>query len=233
MWNTSEWVRRRPVRVRMVSGDGQQGAAGSALTAPFVVSVRDEHGDPFPDMPVLFTVTEGGGAVSATAVRADTSGNAATNLTLGREAGMNTVVARAADLEPAVFTARAFGSPDVNDDGQVDFNDFVVFAQKFGTSRGNDGYDVSCDLDSDGMIGFATSSSSPGRSVRAGDMALQLSQNATVATHFTTHPPHLSGSACASRPVASVGASLVGARIVTKPNGRRRLRANVFTAFLS
>ena len=155
MWNTSEWVRRRPVRVRMVSGDGQQGAAGSALTAPFVVSVRDEHGDPFPDMPVLFTVTEGGGAVSATAVRADTSGNAATNLTLGREAGMNTVVARAADLEPAVFTARAFGSPDVNDDGQVDFGDFVVFAQKFGTSRGQAGYDARCDLDSDGMIGFA------------------------------------------------------------------------------
>ena len=155
VWDTSEWVRQRPERVTIVSGDGQQGAAGSALAAPFVVSVRDEHGDPFPDMPVLFTVTEGGGAVSATAVRADTSGNAATTLTLGTEVGMNTVVARAADLEPAVFTARAFGSPDVNDDGVVDFSDFVVFVQKFGTSRGDDGYDVSCDLDSDGTIGFA------------------------------------------------------------------------------
>ena len=155
VWDTSEWVRRRPVRVRMVSGDGQQGAAGSALAAPFVVSVRDQNGDPFPGIPVLFTVTDGGGAVLTTAARADTSGNAATTLTLGREAGMNTVVAWAADLEPAVFTARAFGSPDVNGDGAVDFSDFVVFAQKFGTSRGDDGYDVRCDLDGDGTIGFA------------------------------------------------------------------------------
>ena len=155
VWDTSKWVRRRPEQVTVVEGDGQQGAAGSALAAPFVVSVRDEHGDPFPDMPVLFAVTEGGGTVSATAVRADTSGNAATTLTLGPAAGMNTVVARAVDLAPAVFTARAFGSPDVNGDGQVDFNDFVVFAQKFGTSRGDDGYDVSCDLDSDGIVGFS------------------------------------------------------------------------------
>ena len=155
LWDTSEWVRRRPVLVRTVSGDGQQGAVASALAAPFVVSVRDEHGDPFPDMPVLFTVTDGGGAVSATAARADTSGNAATTLTLGREAGMNTVVARAADLEPAVFTARAHGSPDVNGDGEIDFGDFVLFAAKFGQRQGDEGYDVRCDLDGDGTIGFA------------------------------------------------------------------------------
>ena len=155
LWDTSEWVRRRPERVTVVSGDAQQGAAGSALAAPFVVSVRDEHEDPFPGIPVLFTVTEGSGAVSTTAVRADTSGNAATTLTLGREAGMNTVVARAADLEPAVFTARAHGSPDVNGDGQVDFSDFVVFAQKFGQRQGDEGYDARCDLDGDETIGFA------------------------------------------------------------------------------
>ncbi len=41
-------------------------------------------------------------------------------------------------------------------------------------------------------------------------MSLPLSQNATGERHFTTHPPHLSGRPCASRPVASVGASLVG-----------------------
>ena len=68
---------------------------------------------------------------------------------------MNTVVARAADLAPAVFTAHAYGSPDVNGDGVVDFGDFVVFAQKFGTSRGDDGYDARCDLDVDGTIGFS------------------------------------------------------------------------------
>ena len=155
LWDTSEWVRRRPIQVRTVSGDGQQGAAGAPLGVPFVVSVRDEHGDPFPGIPVLFTVTGGGGAVSATAARADTSGNAATVLTLGATPGMNTVVARAADLAPAVFTACAHGNPDLDGDGEIDFSDFVVFAQKFGTSRGDDGYDVRCDLDSDGTIGFA------------------------------------------------------------------------------
>ena len=134
LWDTSEWVRRRPERVIIVEGEGQQGAAGSALAAPFVVSVRDQNGDPFPGIPVLFTVTDGGGAVSATAARADTSGNAATVLTLGTTPGMNTVVARAADLAPAVFTAHAYGNPDVNGDGVVDFGDFVVFAQKFGTT---------------------------------------------------------------------------------------------------
>ena len=148
-------VRRRPIQVRTVSGDGQQGTAGAPLGVPFVVSVHDEHGDPFPGIPVLFTVTEGSGAVSATAARADTSGNAATVLTLGREAGMNTVVARAADLAPAVFTARAHGNPDVNGDGEIDFGDFVVFAAKFGQRQGDDGYDARCDLDSDGAVGFS------------------------------------------------------------------------------
>ena len=64
-------------------------------------------------------------------------------------------------------------------------------------------------------------------------MSLPLSQNATTAEHFTTHAPHLSGSPCASRPVARVGASLVGARTVRKAKGRRRLRANGFTACLA
>ena len=155
VWDTSEWVRRRPIQVRMVSGDGQQGTAGTALAAPFVVSVRDEHGDPFPGIPVLFTVTEGRGAVSATAARADTSGNAATVLTLGATPGMNTVVARAADLAPAVFTARAHGNPDLDGDGEIDFGDFVVFAQKFGQRQGDDGYDARCDLDRDGTVGFS------------------------------------------------------------------------------
>ena len=155
LWDTSGWVRRRPDRVTVVSGPGQRGVAGTSLPAPFVVSVRDEHGDPFPGIPVLFTVTGGGGAVSTTAARADTSGNAATVLTLGREAGMNTVVARAADLEPAVFTARAHGNPDLDGDGEIDFGDFVLFAAKFGQRQGDEGYDVRCDLDRDGTIGFA------------------------------------------------------------------------------
>ena len=45
-------------------------------------------------------------------------------------------------------------SPDFNDDGQVNFADFVIFAGKFGTQRGQDRYDARCDLNGDGQIGF-------------------------------------------------------------------------------
>ena len=155
LWDTSEWVRRRPDRVEVVSGFGQRGVAGTVLPAPFVVSVRDQNGDPFPGIPVLFAVTEGGGVVSTTAARADTSGRAATTLTLGTTPGMHTVVARAADLEPAVITATAHGRPDLNADGAVDFEDFVLFAQKFGRESDDDGYDARFDLDGDGAIGFS------------------------------------------------------------------------------
>ena len=155
VWDTSEWVRRRPDRVEVVSGLEQRGVAGTSLPSPFVVSVRDQNGDPFPGMPIIFNVTGGGGVLSATAARTDTAGNAATTLTLGPAVGMNTVTARAAGLPPAVFNATAWGSPDVNGDGQVDFGDFVVFAQGFGTSRGDEGYDPRYDLDGDGTIGFS------------------------------------------------------------------------------
>ena len=155
LWDTSEWVRRRPDRLEVVSGLEQQGVAGTSLPAPFVVSVRDQNGDPFPGMPIIFNVTGGGGVLSATAARTDTAGNASTTLTLGLAAGMNTVTACAAGLSPPVFSATAWGSPDVNADGQVDFEDFVVFAQGFGTSRGDAGYDSRYDLDGDGTVGFS------------------------------------------------------------------------------
>ncbi len=155
LWDTSEWVRQRPERVTLVSGDGQRGTSGTSLPAPFVVSVWDRHGDPFPGMPVLFSVTEGGGKVRPASARADTSGNAATTLTLGPAAGRNTVVARAAGLTPAVFSAHAQGSPDLNADGQVDFADFVQFARKFGTGRSEADYDPRFDLDGDGEVGFS------------------------------------------------------------------------------
>ena len=45
-------------------------------------------------------------------------------------------------------------SPDFNGDGQVNFADFVIFAGKFGSQRGQDRYDARCDLNGDGQIGF-------------------------------------------------------------------------------
>ncbi len=45
-------------------------------------------------------------------------------------------------------------SPDFNGDGQVDFLDFLLFAQNFGASQGDANYSPGLDLDSDGSVGF-------------------------------------------------------------------------------
>ncbi|MSS70316.1 MAG: choice-of-anchor D domain-containing protein [Candidatus Latescibacteria bacterium] len=43
---------------------------------------------------------------------------------------------------------------DFNGDALVNFDDFFLFANVFGTERGKPGYDVNYDLDSDGAVGF-------------------------------------------------------------------------------
>ena len=76
------------------------------------------------------------------------------------------------EMEEATYTLTAFDvdgdvasltftlevqkpSSDFNDDGEVNFADFLDFARKFGTRRGEDGYDARFDLDGDGAIGFS------------------------------------------------------------------------------
>ena len=57
------------------------------------------------------------------------------------------------DMSP--YFAPVYRSADLDGDGEVGFSDFVKFTAKFGTSRGQAGYDARCDLDWDGTIGFA------------------------------------------------------------------------------
>ena len=46
-------------------------------------------------------------------------------------------------------------SPDFDGDGRVGFTDFVLFASRFGSTRGDGIYEVKYDLDIDGAIGFS------------------------------------------------------------------------------
>ncbi len=46
-------------------------------------------------------------------------------------------------------------SPDFDGDGTVGFSDFLAFASKFGTQRGDAAFDARFDLDGDGEIGFS------------------------------------------------------------------------------
>ena len=105
-----------------VSGDNQQGLASAQLAQPFVVSVLDQDGSPLAGVDVTFSVTTGGGMLSATTdtnpctiasstssttATTDTDGQAATRLTLGSEPGRNTVSATVEGLESVTFTATA------------------------------------------------------------------------------------------------------------------------------
>ena len=45
-------------------------------------------------------------------------------------------------------------SPDFDGDGSVSFRDFIMFAQKFGSKKGDGMYEATFDLDSNGDVGF-------------------------------------------------------------------------------
>ena len=105
-----------------VSGDEQRGPAGTALAAPFVVSVLDQNRSAFAGAVVTFSVTAGGGTLSSTTATTDANGRARSTLTLGSQPGLNTVTATVAGLESVTFTASGYATPHsltkVSGDGQ-------------------------------------------------------------------------------------------------------------------
>ena len=107
LWDISGRTGTRPFALKIISGDGQESSASTQLNAPFVVSVLDQDGSAFAGAVVSFSVTAGGGTLSAATVTTDANGRAATRLTLGSEPGTNTVEAAVEGLEPKTFTATA------------------------------------------------------------------------------------------------------------------------------
>ena len=96
---------RTPSTLVKISGTVQQGIVNTTLALPFVVEVRDQRNRAFAEVPITFTITAGGGKLSATDVTTDLTGRAQTRLTLGRTAGTTTVsVAAAAISAPVHFT---------------------------------------------------------------------------------------------------------------------------------
>ncbi len=55
----------------------------------------------------------------------------------------------------AQYLTPSIANPDFDGDGTVGFGDFVQFAGKFGSKRGDAGYEVRFDLDGNGAIGFS------------------------------------------------------------------------------
>jgi 3D (Asp-Asp-Asp) domain-containing protein len=60
-------IRQAPTQaqIRLISGNNQTGAIGSLLQSPLVVAVTDSTGNPVPNKPVIFKVTQNDGMVSA------------------------------------------------------------------------------------------------------------------------------------------------------------------------
>ena len=110
LWDL-QLLQPRPQTLIKVAGDKQQGPAGSALAKPFVVWVRDQHGDLFAGATVTFEVTAGDGTLSVSTAATDANGRAESTLTLGSQAGTNTVEVTVDDLDPVVFTATGEAIP--------------------------------------------------------------------------------------------------------------------------
>ena len=77
----------------------------TALDNLLIVEVRDNRDRPFAGVPVTFTVVSGGGTLSVTNATTDANGRAESRLTLGPNAGTNTVHASVAEIsEPVTFS---------------------------------------------------------------------------------------------------------------------------------
>ena len=93
-----------PGGVTVVSGNDQFATVGSSAGNPLVVLVVDENGSPMANVPVVWTVTGGGGAVADSTSTSDAGGHAAMSYTAGSAPGTATVVATVAQLWTATFT---------------------------------------------------------------------------------------------------------------------------------
>lgn len=100
-------------QVALTSGNNQVGTAGSTLGSPFVVTVRDGSSNPVSGFTVSWSVSSGGGNLSASSTTTNAQGQAQTYLTLGTTAGGNTVTATASGLSgsPVTFTATGVAGP--------------------------------------------------------------------------------------------------------------------------
>lgn len=92
---TVKYVPLAPKHIELLRGQDQTAKIATVLSQPLKVKLVDEHGQPVPNKPVIFRVTQGDGVVGAgtadegqaTLVQTDAQGVAATAFKLGTRAG--------------------------------------------------------------------------------------------------------------------------------------------------
>ena len=73
----------------------------------------------------------------------------------GDHQGTLRIVLMSETLEIGLSGTGRVSNPDFDGDGEVDFDDFILFAGAFGTSSNDERFDPRYDLDGDGEVGFA------------------------------------------------------------------------------
>ena len=164
LWNLAALKAPRPSKLVKISGDSQYGVFGVSLPRPFVVEVRDQYDNPFPDASVIFTVTAGrgklGGRHKVEQLTTDADGKAAIAFTPGYSE-KNTVDVSLVEESFTVATVQfnAVVSPgdsttspetlreDVNGDGVVNIQDLVLVASSYGQTGEN-----AADVNGDGIV---------------------------------------------------------------------------------
>lgn len=96
-----------PAAVSKLAGDQQQARLGSALGTQLVVRVTDSQGKPVPDATVSWSITTGGGSLSASSMQTDSNGEARVTWTLGSAGGAQSASATVGSIAPVTFQATA------------------------------------------------------------------------------------------------------------------------------
>ncbi len=96
-----------PSALSSISGDGQTGAPGAALTQPLLVKLTAADGSSFPGASVTFAATSGAATLNPGTATTASDGTASTSVTLGNKPGPITITATAAGLPSVAFTVNA------------------------------------------------------------------------------------------------------------------------------
>jgi len=111
-----------PSLFEKLSGDEQEGSAGTELSDSLAVRVADSHGNPISGMEVTWSVVAGGGSVSPGTSITDQAGEARTAWTLGAAAGRNEVAVLVEGNSRVAFSATATATGDTEAPELTGFN---------------------------------------------------------------------------------------------------------------
>lgn len=94
-----------PGRLVVVQGQSQMAAVGSLLPVQLVFRVVSIEGAPMPQVPVSFSVTQGGGTIDPPSLASDASGEVKAKWTLGPASVNQQVTASVRGLDPVLVNA--------------------------------------------------------------------------------------------------------------------------------